>query len=293
VEQDAAAAAAASVWQEEKEAWDGERAALKAQVKALSVELKASLKREGEARALSEGRSTQLQEAATALLAQNALLERDVDALREQLATAQAAAATAAAPVATPPLPPTAEAEGRSTANFETQTSPLPVRSTVSTEQQCQTTEPPAAAAAAATAAAASDEQRRENDLLKKRISQLVSQEKDMFQSLSQRLQELDDARTKLLRLKTASAGANAAGAAGALGDGAALQMAALAARADRADADLQKLRLENQKLRLDVEKQKKHLALERKLSQSYLDDLARARHEAAAEVGATCIIHS
>ena len=44
----------------------------------------------------------------------------------------------------------------------------------------------------------------------------------------------------------------------------------------------------ENKRLRIDMEKTKKRLALERKLSQSYLEDLERARGEVAQEMTKT-----
>ena len=110
----------------------------------------------------------------------------------------------------------------RITADLQTQTSPMNSSSHPHPHQninnhndvQCQTlsssSPSSSSSSSSASSSSSSDENKEghdthlyhENIILKTRITELVTQEKDMFSSLTQRLQELDEARNKLLRLK-------------------------------------------------------------------------------------------
>ena len=100
------------------------------------------------------------------------------------------------------------------TADLQTQTSPM--NSSTNHHQLRQNAhnyndvQSQTQASSSSSSSSSSDENKEEKDthlyhenvILKTRITELVSQEKDMFISLTQRLHELDEARTKLLRLK-------------------------------------------------------------------------------------------
>ena len=61
-----------------------------------------------------------------------------------------------------------------------------------------------------------------------------------------------------------------------------------MTSRINTMEMELKIANSENKRLRIDMEKTKKRLALERKLSQSYLEDLERARGEVAQEMTKT-----
>lgn len=315
---------------EEKQQWGADKSTLKAQIKALSAELQDSLRREGETRSATDARLAESHAAAAAAEARVRAAEMEVEVLRGELSAAvaladsdsgNACAGTGAGSGASADagtmgdgvMSPSAGAAlaleielslsraGRSRDAAQTPASPSDTGKVVLSDVQSQTSpSPPSHRQSPATADDA--DQRHENEVLKTRITQLVSQEKDMFSTLSLRLHELDEARTKLLRLKTSAAKSEGSSSSHCRMDGSdddPLGQSSTGAplstdqkgRLDALELELRQCKEDNKRLRRETEKHRKHLALERQLSQSYLGDLERVRIETAAEVSKTVAV--